>query len=63
MIQRTFEVADGSCRMIWCKRESLIPNAAADKKLNAATDEAVDADKERNTAADKELNAAADKTL
>ena len=63
MIQRTFGVADGSCGMLRCKRESLIPDTAADKKLNAAADEAVDADKGRDTAADKKFNAAADEAV
>ena len=63
MIQQTFGVADGSCGMLRYKRESLIPDIAADKELNAAADKAVDADKRRDTAADKELNAAADEAV
>ena len=69
MIQQTFGVADGSCGMVRCKRESLIPNAAADeavdadKRRNAAADEAVDADKRQNAAASKQSNAAADEAL
>ena len=77
MIQRTFGVADGSCGMVRCKRESLIPNVAADeavnadkgrntaadKKLNAAADEAVNADKRRNAAANKQPNAAANEAV
>ena len=67
MIQRTFGVADGSCGMVRCKRESLIPDTAADKELNATADEAVDADKGQTTKrcswavdADKEPNNKAD---
>ena len=63
MIQQTFGVADGSFGMLRCKRESLIPDIAADKKLNAAADEAVDTDKGRDTAADKELNTAVDEAV
>ena len=63
MIQQIFGVADGSFRMLQCKRESLIPDTSADKELNAAANKAVDTDKERNTAADKELNTAADEAV
>ena len=63
MIQQTFEVVNVSYGMLWYKRENLILDTAADKKLNATTDKAVDTNKERDIAADKDLNTAANKAV
>ena len=63
MIQQTFGVVDGSFGILRCKRKSLIPGIASDKKLNAKADKAVDADKRWDTPVDKKLNAAANKAV
>ena len=49
--------------MLRCKRESLIPDTAADKVLNAAANKTIDANKRQETTANKKLNAEADKTV
>ena len=49
--------------MLRYKRESLIPDNAADKKLNATADKAVDAGKYWDIVADTKLNTLADKAL
>ena len=49
--------------MVQYKRENLIPDIIADKKLNIVVDKAINTNKRQNTIADKKLNTIADKAI
>ena len=55
MIWQIFGVVDGSCKIVWCKWESLIFDTLANKAVNT--------DKKWDTTVDKELNTKADKIV
>ena len=63
IIEQIFGVANESCEIVACKRESLILDIIADKKLNAIAEKIVDVDKKQDIAADKKLDAVVEEAV